>query len=137
MPAYMVSRSHILYLVAAMRYYSILRDGDKEVAQLLWDENRKSIEYRYPDTINHPKNIPGQIGEDFIIRSTDLTRSFKTIEPLQVLMSCNCYCYRSCEHEEWQTSRAKRIIDNLKAEVIRQLPGYKDCIWGSPEPEDT
>jgi hypothetical protein len=81
--AFMVTRKHIGYLVDASMSYQFnhgpgcywahngavhrLNVGDSqratEVGQMLWDENRKSIEYRYPDTRQDFSNAPGPCDE--------------------------------------------------------------------------
>jgi hypothetical protein len=62
MSAYIVSRKHIHYLVTAAAQYGLirLREQDK-TGQMLWDENIKSVQYRYH---NEPvEDLPGPCKE--------------------------------------------------------------------------
>lgn len=125
-----------------------LRCGDDEAAakaaQMLWDANILSVLARYPDDakdVEDAKRIaretgespmPGPIKEDFDI-GDDFPFIHNTPEPLQVLHSCSCYEYQSCETETWELSEAWRFIDSLRAAAIRRLQADKDLTWGSPK----
>ena len=154
MSAYMVNRHHITYLVAAAMSHRICRDGLRwrhagvsqqlramdyeraaEIAQMLWDENLKSIESRYPDS-KKSRKLPGPIGEDYEIRPADLERCWMEFDPLQVIMSIHCLEYQSCEHPEWPDSEAYAFLKALEHQAINAIPGFEDCKWGAPEPED-
>ena len=153
MSAYVVDRDHIRYLVSAMLSRDITQgcafswywDGDKQrhkldpmdpdqagrVGQMLWDENIRSVQGRYPDCKDKPENMPGPIDEVFIYAHS--FSSHETPNPVQVLKACDCYEYQSCEHEEWSTSQAKAIIDALRRDAWHSLPGYDAAAWGAPE----
>lgn len=151
MSAYVVNLDHIAYLVQAgtscrlgftrgvLRWHwgldrrgpvpssAVLRAGDLEqaqrVGQMLWDENVKSVEYRYPDSAGlcdcrYPETVP----------------RFYTFAPVQVLKACDCYVYQSCEHEGWTVSEAKAYIDALQIHAWQALPGYEEAEWGAPKP---
>ena len=147
MSAFVVGREHIRFLVSAARsprivqyapfsYYwngqrHQLPMNDREAAakagQLLWNENIRSVEGRYPDCVGKPENMPGPVDEVFIYaHSRDWTGN---LEPVQVLKACNCYEYQSCEHEGWKTSEARAFIEALRSEAIRALPGYETAQW--------
>lgn len=101
-----------------------------EVANMLWEENLKSVAYRYQDD-----QLPGPEGEDFIVTPQDvLDHHWPQFDPVQVLKACNHYEYQSCEHPEWQDSEAKAFIEALRRRAIHALPGYDDAEWGAPEP---
>ena len=34
-----------------------------------------------------------------------------------------------CEHPEWETSQAKKIMEQLRRRVITHLPGYEKGKW--------
>ena len=147
MSAYMIDRNHVNYLVeAAMSYrlfgqnHSHLRwrggelhagdyDQATKVGQMLWDENLKSILARYPDC--SLDNLPGPIGEDFVYKHE--SRPHAVFEPPQIIMSCRCCDYQSCEHEGWEASEAKAFIDALEAAAAQSVDGYDDAIWGAPK----
>ena len=152
MSAYIEARNHINYLVrAAMepRYHEhcptiwmwqgdepgswnrgTLHPGDYEeanrVGQMLWDENIKSVSYRYP---NEPReSLPGPTRESFIYEFQAHAAN-PPIEPIQTLKACDGYEYQSCEHPGWHTSEAKAFIDSLRRTAWQSLPGYGDAKW--------
>lgn len=159
MSAYMVNREHITYLVQAAQerrilghtdalqwfhggsWYTLGEDGPHitnwtpdAVGQMLWDENLASINYRYPGTVDDPENIPGKIEDsykgfhDYYYKALPFT----TFEPPQVLMSCHCLNYQSCEHPGWETSQAKAFLDALERAAVSAIVGYGDAAWGAP-----
>lgn len=152
MSAYIVERKHIAYLVVAMQSKRIRRysrafhwyhngrgkeltpydDGTAlEVAQLLWNENIKSIHGRYPDTVES-REYPGA-DDDYEIRPGDVKNLWDEIDPVQLLKSIHCYEYQSCEHDEWKTSEARAIMRALESEAIQALTGYSEAEWGAPK----
>jgi len=151
MSAYVVDRNHIRYLVAAaagkmgrvndLRWvhdgtWHKLSDGEDEkaaqVGQMLWNENIRSVTNRYPDCEGKPANLPGPTDEVFIY---DTHKEWNDpLNAVQVLSSCACYSYQSCEHEGWKTSEAAAFIDALERKAIHALPGMEDALWGAPEP---
>jgi len=42
--------------------------------------------------------------------------------------------YQSCEHDGWESSKAKAIVDALRSSAWHALPGYEDAAWGPPVP---
>lgn len=153
MSAYIVNREHIAYLIEAALSRAIIKDhgsmdwylddenerfGYKrfqlpmgnydratEVGQMLWDENIKSVSYRYDDC--QLDNLPGPVGETFVFEFCHDWR--RQITPVQVLKACNGYIYQSCEHPGWKTSEAKAFIDSLKDYAVCALPGYQEAHW--------
>ena len=85
------------------------------VGQVLWDENVKSVNYRYdeyrPAESYHYKPFP------------------VSLTPANVLGLINCLSYQSCEHPEWEDSEAYAILQSIKAAAIDALPGYS---WEMP-----
>jgi len=156
MSAYMVDREHVIYLVkAAISKQLSLYDGGSiqwfyngeqqqlrvlesmdrlvDIGQMLWNENLKSINSRYPDTIDNPQDIPGPIDEDFIIQPTDFRRlNWIEFKPSQVLASIRCYNYQACEHEGWSSSEAHAFINALKEKCISVISDKGK--WGAPKP---
>jgi len=102
------------------------------VANMLWQENIKSVMYRYDDCSYD--NLPGQTHESYVLDEKDLRMAWDSLDPVQVLKACNFYSYQSCEHPEWESSEAKAFIDALKREAVTVIPGYEECEWGSPKP---
>lgn len=154
MSAYIVDKDHILYLVEAAMSRQLSRHGGQfswyhgepgehfqlgagdyeraaEVANMLWQENIKSVSARYPNESS--ATLPGPVGEDFVIASHDFSFTGFNIEPVQVLASCDCYVYQSCEHEGWQSSEAHAFIERLRSHAWHALPGYDKAEWGAPK----
>lgn len=151
MSAYIVNKDHILYLVEAamsprlnpchghfswffhstQSLYAGDYEGAAKAANMLWHENIKSVAYRYPN--DKPEELPGPVGETFEIESHDFSWTGFSIDPVQVLASCDCYEYQSCEHPEWETSQARVFLNALRKHAWRSLPGYEDTTWGAPK----
>lgn len=156
MSAYVVDENHINYLIHAgltlQRQYGLrwvwnvnrkagtyesgqlTRENAEEVGQKLWDENIRSVEFRYPDCIEDRERMPGPVDCNFDFH---YRIRLDAVDPLQVLMSCACYRYQSCEHHEWPESEACAIIEALEDKAISCLPGYEDCTWGAPKAPDS
>lgn len=126
MSAYVVNQNHISAIVRwACRnnvsvYYSnptrSLKAGqEQEMAEILLAENVKSVNYRYNETAE-----PEAIVYD----------AFATIlKPVEVIKACQCLEYQSCEHDGWDDSVAKKILDTITDAAIRNLPGYDAAPW--------
>lgn len=161
MSAYVVEAEHVVYLVEAAVSRALARcDGGSlswltsddpvewavirctataaervSVGNMLWAENVKSVSARYADskTLN---DLPGNgldAAEGYMLTARDfsLYRPQK-IDPVQVLKSCSCFRYHSCEHDGWKYSEACRFIESLEHHAIAALPGYEDAVWGAP-----
>lgn len=102
-----------------------------EVANMLWQENIKSVSHRYPNESS--ATLPGPIGGSFVIEPHHIKPYRVRVEVVQVLKACHCYAYQSCEHDGWKTSDAKAFIDALESQAVRKLPGYDEAEWGAPE----
>jgi hypothetical protein len=102
-----------------------------DVANMLWRENIASVSARYPNESS--ATLPGPVGENFTITPNDISTWDCVASPVQVLKSCDCYEYQSCEHPGWKQSEAKQFIDALRREAWHALPGYDDAEWGSPK----
>lgn len=123
MSAYVVDLNHIAYLVQAAGLPSI--EAEQQAGQMLWDENVKSVRYRYPkhtvDREVYPVDTP----------------RFPGFDPVQVIKACECYAYQSCEPPEWEESDAYAFVEGLKRDVCDRLPGYDKAAWGAPKREAT
>lgn len=153
MSAFMVDREDIRFLVSAARklgnrseglswFYNgywtkfnvASRDQASRLGQVLWDANLKSINTRYPDTVGHPENIPGEIGQAYVYaHSQDFP--LDQVELNQVFKSIRFLSYQSNEFKGWEESEAYAILEALKDAAIDSMPGYDDAVWGSPEPK--
>lgn len=167
MSAYMVDRDMIEYLVdmaqelstvAPARNHSYgvfswwngkewakLTRGDVEactrLGQMLWDENRASIEYRYPDTVGNDADKPGTIddgacGFKYHHKPTAILRGTEAKDMAQLIQSCKCYRYQACEHDEWLCSNAeaftRALMDAARDRLAHLATGGEDPEWGAP-----
>ena len=146
MSAYIINRNHLSYLIDAAMSPRIMGMGSNyfrwyhnetshelgsgeylraaEVAQMLWDENARSYDYRYSK--NPDMEPTEQYGKHHVLAILDM-------DPVQVLKACACYAYQTCEHPTWESSEAYTFIQTLKDHSIAVLPGYDDAEWGAPE----
>ena len=160
MSAYVVDKAHILHLVQAATCHMIHKGSgslhwhaadagpgegktltttpsDEEavaVANMLWAENVKSVETRYPGSKG---DLPGAVADSeagYVVTVEDWQRLpwLRRLDPVQLLKSCSCYAYQSCEHEGWERSEAHDFIRALKGAAVRVLPGYDAAAWGAP-----
>lgn len=140
MSAFVVDKEHIAYLVEAARLYEIVWYGPEDIqrlskredkdrlshiGQMLWDENIRSVQARYPEDTIHTMpckldDIPFEYGHTFTFRDGQIT-------PLQVLASCGRYEYQACESDDWPETEAYRFIRALEKNAIVRLPGYSDA----------
>ena len=59
------------------------------------------------------------------------------IDPVQIIKACDCLDYQSCEMESWNGSLAYELLQAIREEAIRCLPGMEDAKWELSEPEKT
>lgn len=104
------------------------RDGDitpDELGALLIAENRRSIEARYPDTLEDWSNAPGPIVQDYQDAYEYDGESVPRLTIAQAMKACDGYSYQACETgDAWRTSDAHAVIDALRDALIGVLPGY-------------
>jgi len=134
MSAFVVNKKDIDYIISAALYhgalpknhgdfryfyngswYAVTPDNANITGFMLWEENTRSVNYRYSD---------GDLPTDFILErnySPNIVTAFKII---------SCYCYQSCETPDWEKSKAFAMIQYLKDSLITDLPGYEDAPWG-------
>jgi hypothetical protein len=136
MSAFIVSHDHIDALITfaidqRVSYWCdplqtrivITDENATETGKILLAENQKSVGYRYKET--DPANMPGCVGEcsdNYCFR-----RWPSQLTAVAVLKGCNCLDYQSCEHIEWEHSRAHAILGNIEHTAIRCVPGYEDA----------
>ena len=89
------------------------RTEARELAQVLYEENVKSVNYRYRETTP---------ADDF---EFDLQAFNGVLDPLVILKACACYDYQACEHPDYDQSAARLLIDRVRKVFIAELPGYE------------
>ena len=127
MSVFVVNKKHIVYLVLAAVSRSIVGSGSFswvwknkkeiflsdtlsccdtpksiEVANLLYNANICSVDYRYNE-ISIPEKITN---EDFISYRSEILMRKPAITPIQILKAIDCYIYQSCEHPDFFNSEA-------------------------------
>ena len=115
-------------------------DGEKEYsegdlaslyADTLYQENIRSVRARYPDdTLD---NLPGPITKPIHIRVDTSPRAWgilKGLSVIQILKSCDCLEYQSCETEDYRDTVGFRLLDSIRRAAIKALPGYDEADWG-------
>lgn len=128
MSAFICSDKHISAIVkwACRRNASVwfgnpsrsLRAGDEqELVDILYAENVKSVNYRYPASDPTP--------ETGCVYDPDAP----SVSPVEVLKLVQSLAYQSCEHPTWAVSDARQILDGLKSAAISVLPGYALAEW--------
>ena len=138
MSAFVVSESHIDYIVRAACTYNVrsrwikydgqtveFTNADKIGAALI-AENIASVMYRYPDCALD--GLPGPIPTPSAI-DYEMPVFGPQPKAVQVLKAISCYEYQSCEHPGWKTSAAKAFCEDLRTGAISHLPGYEEAEW--------
>lgn len=129
MSAFIVTEQQI-ELLATTYVKNTYRGSDltheiNRTAKLLWKENHKSVNFRY----NEKTRTPSIKLKDFDYYQ-DLLTNFSKIEVYKLVQ---CYDYQSCEHDTYQKSKAKMIVNNLlihlAADIIGNLAGYDKAEW--------
>jgi len=126
MSAFIVNHNHISALVrwACRANVSVycgtpsrhldIPGNEQEICDLLLGENVTSFNYRYRQSV-----------EDRMIYDAFAT----SLRPIDVIKACHCLEYQSCEHDGWEASTAKAIVEAVEAAAIRALPGYEAAAW--------
>ncbi len=96
-------------------YGSELDTTDK-VIQVLVQANLKSLENRYPDDESETNGL-------FIGACKKEATRLWDVPPMEIIKSCKCLEYQSCETKDWYDSLAYKVLDCIKDEAIRKLSG--------------
>lgn len=91
MSAFIVSKDHIDVLVNALLEADLVAEAKADaVGKELWDENHRSVNYRYGESTATP---------DYVFTKAD-----QPLDPSHVMAAAQCYDYQSCEHGGWELS---------------------------------
>jgi len=159
MSAYIVDNNHIAYLLRAATSPAITLSarmtwawrtadsGDllhaeiwagapeqrfRAVGNMLLQANVDSVSTRYA-ACKHTE-LPGAKGQTLFCDFGTPIPHFNRIKAVEVLKSCDCYEYQSCEHSGWRNSQANAFVTCLRSCAIDKLAGYEEAPWGAPEP---
>jgi hypothetical protein len=143
MSAFIVSHAHINALVnyGNLDRFGLtvrLADGStlnfshsedlQRAATIMLAENYRSIQYRYPDTIENPQDAPGTIDELGQPIVFNFSSRYPT-NPVHILSMCRCFDYQACETGDYEASDAARIVEAIRSRAIANLPGMDDAPW--------
>lgn len=132
MSAFQVSPNHIGAILRWYLFDGITRESDRrqwrgwhpnsdqagEMAAVLTAENDKSIKARYPDDTDIPEAV-----------DTKNLGVYRELTPIEVIKACNCLAYQSCEHDGWDNSEARKLLDDIIDCAIGKIPGYDAAPW--------
>jgi hypothetical protein len=133
MSAFMLSKSHIDYMVSAGKLWGVQKDPTRwkdnsvsqsvcnEIGAMLWGENERSLQARYGDEPS---------GDASAYRHRFTT----AIDAVQVIKACHCFDYQACESEDYFDTKAAKWVAALKAEAVKHIPGFSEAYeraeWG-------
>ncbi len=140
MSAFVVSHDHInalvtflldkktsVYLRSQKRWIEATDLTAQQIGEILLKENIRSVLERYPDC-KGGRDLPGVIGET--VENYTFKRRSTPMKPVEILKSCSCLDYQSCETDDWSETDSYRIIKDIEAAAVRSLPGYEAAPWG-------
>lgn len=139
MSAFVQSSDHIDLLVTALVRYDVLVNVKGSVKALenidvsdlyavgclLLEENVKSVLARYGDAIK-PDEQAEYAADIFSYHYQSVLLSPSTLgaDPVvALLLAVSGYTYQACEHEGWETSGARMLMEHLQAALMERLPG--------------
>lgn len=129
MSAWIVSKTHIDYIVTeSIRRELIGASQADATGQMLWRENCRSIDARYPYWREDLGERPGYPVSDAAVDGY-LWRETPLLSDEALVTTLGCYRYQSCEHDEWKQSEAYRLVERL----VTTLPQG----WDTPYDEET
>lgn len=109
------ANAHNVYVYWRGKAYNAqLVEHLQRMAQIMTNENYKSVNYRY-----NTHEIPHANVFHFETGAT----------PVQVIKACHSYEYQCCETKDWTSSLAKRINDSILRIATMKLKGYEEAEW--------
>lgn len=92
----------------------------QEVAQILMDENNRSVNYRYREQSQAIK--------------INLKLSFVgPAKVISVIKCCDCLEYQSCETDNYEETLAYKFLQVIRKDAVKKIlnrNGYEDAPWG-------
>ncbi len=95
-----------------------------QLGELIWTENERSVEARYPSDHASMLSVDYCLGYTY----TPVPIKFR-LTAAQAFSAVACLEYQSCESDDWTDSESWRFLDALKSSLIGVLPGYADASW--------
>lgn len=131
MSAFILSKPHIDTLSnAAVQLLVVKPLRAEELGQVLWDENYRSVNFRYREDTETPDYIRDVFDAPF--------------HPIAILKAIDCYEYQSCECSDFEETSAfawtglMRVAAMEKVSVsdYHRTSIYDDTPWGIEDMRD-
>lgn len=116
MSAFIVSDEHIASLVSFAVAKKLINSNEAQsAATTLLDANVTSVNVRYKE------NTTATI--DY------WSTPKKFLTPVQAIKAAKCLDYQSCEFDGYESSTAKKLINQIINSALYKLDGYDDAKW--------
>ena len=116
MSAWELTKTEIDVLVYWFGKTGVSNQSPTTLGRMLWAENYKSIRARYGEY--DWKNGKYRRTPEYHYSRPATSNDFQLDNQDQALKMCHFYNYQSCEHDGWNTSRAKHMISKLENHLI-------------------
>ena len=101
MSAWTVSKKHIDTLVLGLIKRELIQaEQASEIGKMLWEENYRSVNYRYGETSETP-------------RYTYSARNAAKLSAVALRKQVSCYDYQSCETDDYNETASAKIVRKL------------------------
>lgn len=133
MSAWLLNKYEIDVLVHWLHKTGVSRQQPDSLGKMLWSENYRSIRYRYWDSAD--KKRPSYTYSTPKARHYPKTGKFFDPEDMdQALRLCHFYDYQTCEHPQYDASRACRMIHKLMKVLENMGADWQadNLHWGEP-----
>lgn len=91
-----------------------------QVGAMLWNENRRSVNFRYAEDEIEPPYEFRQVAP--------VTGDFSTLANLvMVQKALDCYEYQTCESRDWRETEAHDFCVALQGAICWRLPGISEA----------
>lgn len=106
-------------------------------ANILYCENIRSVQSRYPD--DSFDDLPGLIQKPEMLEVTHQDIAWQAVyghlKAVDILKMCDCLEYQSCETDDYRSTLAFKLLDRIRGAAIHDLPGYDSAPWEWEKPE--
>ena len=118
MSAFLCSNYHITVLATYAQRTNSFHNGEsiEAIGHILHTANLQSVNYRYQEHSTTTFTVD---------RRALVCRVFA----IQIIKAARCLNYQSCEHPDYENSQACRILRDIIADAMCELPGYDEAQW--------
>lgn len=137
MSAWLCSHQHIAALVGsfmAMKDQYTTVEDPRALARTLYLENVRSVDHRYRHDAQYTSEIVAHYASHPVTKRMIEAWQAKPLTPGEFFKALACYEYQSCECEDWRTTEAFKLCDQMRGQVCARVPGYEQCPWGIDNP---